>query len=56
MKIVFTQKEMKEIITKFLKDHYSGILGEDQIVTEVVNVGNSFSDVELIIEEIEENK
>ena len=56
MKIVFTQKEMREIITKFLKDNYSGILGENQTVTEVMNLGNSYSDVELIIEEKEENK
>ena len=56
MKITFTQEEMTEIITGFLKDNYSGILREGQKVVEVNNVGSNYKDVELIIEKVEEVK
>ncbi|HDZ27760.1 hypothetical protein LCGC14_1413390 [marine sediment metagenome] len=56
MKITFTQDEINEIITGFLKDKYSGMLSENHKVTEVNNVGKSYKDVELTIEKVEEVK
>jgi len=53
MKIVLTQEEIMEMMTSFLKDKYSGLLSEKQAVTKIKNLGNNYSNVELIVEDKE---
>lgn len=50
MKIVIEHDEMAEMVEELVKEKYKALIGENNMITTIKNLGSGYGSVEIIIE------